>query len=199
MKKVRLQLFQLFLSIFIIYAMLYDFPKGILLVRLYQDLILSLYQNLLVSFLCLVCMFLIEKRKKASDRVIDIPTYREPNLPVVFNSKRGQLHIDKEKREYVRRSVDIPVEFIVQERLYQGRIKSINKEGWIRIGNVNKGGVFVETEVPFSIELNISMTYQSPSFGKENRIGKIVGISPHGIGVKFQRPKKNKSHSGDTI
>ncbi len=199
MRKVRLQLFQLFLSIFIIYAMLYDFPKGILLVRLYQDLILSLYQNLLVSFLCLICMFLIEKRKKALDRVIDIPTYREPNLPVVFNSKRGQLHIDREKREHVRRSVDIPVEFIVQERLYQGQIKNINKEGWIRIGNVNKGGVFVETEIPFSIELNISMTYQSPSFGKENRIGKIVRIGPQGIGVKFQRLKKNKSHSGDTI
>ena len=95
MRKVRLQLFQLSLAIFIIYAMLYDFPKGILLVRLYQDLILSLYQNLLVSFLCLVCMFLIEKRKKAQDRVIDIPTYREPNLPVVLNSKRGKLHIDK--------------------------------------------------------------------------------------------------------
>ena len=199
MRKVRLQLFQLFLAIFIIYAMLYDFPKGILLVRLYQDLILSLYQNLLVSFLCLVCMFFIEKRKSASDRVIDLPTYREPNLPVVFNSKRGQLHIDKEKREHVRRSVDIPVEFIVQERLYQGRIKNINKEGWIRIGNVNKGGVFVETEISFSIEQNISMTYQSPSFGKENRIGKIVRISPQGIGVKFQRLKKNKSHSGDTI
>ncbi|KKL96201.1 hypothetical protein LCGC14_1846870 [marine sediment metagenome] len=199
MRKVRLQLFQLFLAIFIIYALLYDFPKGILLVRLYQDLILSLYQNLLVSFLCLVCMFLIEKRKKAPDGVVDIPTYREPNLPVVFNSKRGQLHIDKEKREHVRRSVDIPVEFIVQERLYQGRIKNINKEGWIRIGNVNKGGVFVETEISFSIEQNISMTYQSPSFGKENRIGKIVGISPQGIGVKFQRLRKNKNHSGDTI
>jgi hypothetical protein len=144
-------------------------------------------------------MLLIEKWKKASDRVVDIPTYREPNLPVVFNSERGQLHVDKEKREHVRRSVDIPVEFIVQERLYQGRIKNINKEGWIRIGNVNKGGVFVETEISFSIEQNISMSYQSPSFGKENRIGKIVRISPQGIGVKFQRLKKNKNHSGDTI
>ncbi len=89
MRKVRIQLFQLFLAIFIIYAMLYDFPEGILLVRLYQ--------NLLVSFLCLVCMFLIEKWKKAPDSVIYLLTYREPNLQVVFNSKRGQLHIDKEK------------------------------------------------------------------------------------------------------
>jgi len=78
MRKVTLQLFQLFLAIFIIYAMLYDFPNGILFVRLYQ--------NLFVSLLCLVCMFLIGKWKKASDRVFDIPTYREPNQPVVFHS-----------------------------------------------------------------------------------------------------------------
>jgi len=86
MRKVTLQFFQLFLAIFIIYAMLYNFPNGVLLVRIYQDLILPLHQNLLVSLLCLVCMFLIGKWKKASDRVFDIPTYREPNQPVVFLS-----------------------------------------------------------------------------------------------------------------
>ncbi len=87
MRKVTLQFFQLFLAIFIIYAMLYDFPKGILLVRPYQDLILPLHQNLLVSLLCLVCMFLIGKWKKPSDRGFDIATYREPDQPFVFHSK----------------------------------------------------------------------------------------------------------------
>ncbi len=86
MRNVTLQLFQFFLAIFITYAMLYDFPKDILLVRLYQDFIMSLHQNLLVSLLCLVCMFLIGKWKKAPDRVIDLPAYREPNQPVVFIS-----------------------------------------------------------------------------------------------------------------
>ncbi len=88
MRKVTLQFFQLFLTIFIIYAMLYNFPNGILFVRLYQDLILALHQNLLVSLLCLVCMFLIGKWKEASDiRVFDISTYRKPNQPFVFLSK----------------------------------------------------------------------------------------------------------------
>ncbi len=87
MRRITLQFFQLFLAIFIIYAMLYDFLNGILWVRLYQDLILSLYQNLFVSFLCLVCMFLIGKWEKTPDRVFDIPTYREPNQPVVFHSR----------------------------------------------------------------------------------------------------------------
>jgi len=93
----------------------------------------------------------------------------------------------KDKREQPGHLVDIPVDFIVQGRVYQGKIKDINKEGSIKIGNVNKGGVFVETEMSFSIGQSISMTYRSPSFGKENRIGKIVWTSPHGIGVKFRK------------
>ncbi len=92
----------------------------------------------------------------------------------------------KERREFVRSPVDIRAEFIVQGRLYQGQIKSINKGGWI-IRDVNKGGVFVETGMSFSIGQNVSMTYQSPSFGKENRVGKIVWIGPQGIGVKFRK------------
>ena len=75
MRKVTIQLFQLFLSIFIIYAMFLNFPK-----------------NLLVPLLCLVCMFLTGKWKKASDGEkasdggSDIPTYREPDQPDVFLS-----------------------------------------------------------------------------------------------------------------
>ncbi len=94
--------------------------------------------------------------------------------------------ITKEKREYARRPVDIPVEFVVQGPLYQGRIKNINKEGWIK--NINNGGVFVETEMSFSVGQVISITSSSPQFGEKNRIGEIVWISPHGIGVKFKEP-----------
>ncbi len=92
----------------------------------------------------------------------------------------------KERREFVRSPVDIPAEFIIQGRLYQGQIKNINKGGWT-IRDVNKGGVFVETEMSFSIGQTVSMTYQSPTFGERNRIGKIVWISPQGIGVKFRK------------
>ncbi len=57
----------------------------------------------------------------------------------------------QDRREFVRISVDIPTEFIVEGGLYQGRIKNINKEGRIKIGNVNKGGVFIETEMTFLV------------------------------------------------
>jgi len=78
MRKVTLQSFQLFLAIFIIYATLYNFPNSVLLVRLDQDLILSLHQNLLVSLLCIVCIFLIGRLKGIQYVSHKIPAYRKP-------------------------------------------------------------------------------------------------------------------------
>ena len=90
---------------------------------------------------------------------------------------------NKEKREQVRRLVDIPIQFIVQSRLYQGQIKNMGNEGWVK--NIKKGGVFIETERPFSVGQVLTMTYSSPHFEEKNRIGTIRRVDPHGIGVKF--------------
>jgi Tfp pilus assembly protein PilZ len=89
----------------------------------------------------------------------------------------------KEKREHARRIVAIPIQFIVQGRLYQGQIKNMGKEGWVK--NIKKGGVFIETEMSFSVGHVVSMTYSSPHFGEKNRIGTIIRVEPQGIGVKF--------------
>ncbi len=91
----------------------------------------------------------------------------------------------KERRKSVRFAVDIPTEFIVQGRLYQGQIKNINKEGRIRIGNVNKGGVFIKTETSFSVGQKISMRYHAFSFEEKKRPGKIIWVGPEGFGVEF--------------
>ncbi len=91
----------------------------------------------------------------------------------------------KEKREHARRLVDIPVEFIVRGRLYQGRVQSTNKEGWVK--NIKRGGVFIETEMSFSVGQVISMTYSSPHFEEKNRIGTIIRVEPQGVGVKFEK------------
>jgi len=77
----------------------------------------------------------------------------------------------KEKRERARSPVNIPVGFIVQGRYYDGLIK-----------NLSKDGVFVKTSETLSVGQEISLYFE-----KENRIGKIVWISPHGIGVKFKK------------
>jgi Tfp pilus assembly protein PilZ len=87
----------------------------------------------------------------------------------------------KDKREYVRRPVDIPVDFIVQGRLYQG---------WIR--NISEDGFLIETEGTFSVGQNISMIYSFHLFGQENRAGRIIWVGSQVIGVKFERPENNK-------
>ncbi len=78
----------------------------------------------------------------------------------------------KEKRERARSPVDIPVDFSVQGRFYDGVIK-----------NISKGGVFIKTSGTFSVGQDISFY-----FGKENMDGTIVWVHPQGIGVKFEKP-----------
>ncbi len=81
----------------------------------------------------------------------------------------------KDKREFVNSSDDIPVEFSVQGRVYDGLIN-----------NIRDGGIFIKTKGRFSKGQDISMTLEFPVFGKrEKRTGKIVRVTPEGIGVEF--------------
>lgn len=92
----------------------------------------------------------------------------------------------EERREHARRPVDIPVDFIVRDRLYRGQIKNMGKEGWVK--KIEKGGVFIETEMSFSVGQVISITSPSSQYTDKNRIGTITRVEPQGIGVKFGKP-----------
>ena len=55
--------------------------------------------------------------------------------------------------------------------------------------NVSKGGVFIETDLPFLHNKDLSIEFELP--GYENRIktkGKIVRSNPAGVGIKFDEP-----------
>ena len=84
---------------------------------------------------------------------------------------------DRDRREHIRIFTSRGVEFVVRGRLYQGSIE-----------NYCEGGVFIKTEDRFSEGEDISMTIESPKFGSEKRTGKIVRITPEGIGVEFNYP-----------
>ncbi len=85
---------------------------------------------------------------------------------------------DKDRREYVRFPTLRNVNFNVGGgRVYLGLIK-----------NKSDGGAFIETGECFSEGQNISMTIESPKFESEKRTGKIVRVTSHGIGVKFNHP-----------
>jgi len=83
----------------------------------------------------------------------------------------------EDKREYIRLETSRPVEFTVQRRTYYGSIE-----------NIGSGGVFVKTSQTFSIGQEISMSFPSPPFEKEDRTGTIVDINPKGFRVKFNHP-----------
>ena len=78
----------------------------------------------------------------------------------------------QDRREFVRRPVDIPVKLSVQGRFYDGLIK-----------NISKGGVFIEAKGTFSVGQKISFC-----FGKETIIGTVIWVDPKGFGVKFGKP-----------
>ena len=80
---------------------------------------------------------------------------------------------DKDRRECVRFPTLRNVNFRVGGgRVYLGLMK-------------NKGEAFIETGERCSEGQDISMTFVYPKFGSEKRTGKIVRVTPRGIGVKF--------------
>ena len=98
-------------------------------------------------------------------------------LSKTANRQTGEIRdrrFSAEKRHNVRRPVNISVEFIVFGCFYCGLIK-----------NMNKDGVFIETENSFSVGRVVSMTYANPHFGESNKIGKIARGGPQGIWIKF--------------
>jgi hypothetical protein len=83
----------------------------------------------------------------------------------------------KDRRAFVRLATSRNVEFSVEGgRVYLGSIK-----------DKSDNGVFIETSGRFSEGQYISMAIESPKFGSEERTGKIVRVTPLGIGVKFTR------------
>ena len=83
----------------------------------------------------------------------------------------------KEKRSDLRRSYPMDVNYVSEGNVYQDFIQDISP-----------GGVFIETEEPFTIGQEISMAIPSSNHQKYIKIkGKVVRITPQGIGVEFQK------------
>jgi len=84
----------------------------------------------------------------------------------------------KERRRYDRITSLRFVEFVVEGRAYHGTIET-----------KGDGGVFIKTKEHFSAGQDISMTYESSIFAKEERTGTVVWVDPQGVGVEFNCPE----------
>ncbi len=109
-------------------------------------------------------------------------------LALVEELERNIRYNTEEKRKHPRRRAEIEVMVTVWDStLSKTNTHKISFRELIQ--NISKRGVFIETTYPFRINKRLSLTFSLP--GVEDPVnvkGKIVGIEPQGIGVKFDEP-----------
>lgn len=106
----------------------------------------------------------------------------EKGIGIEFKGPKERINITaKDRRQNARffASDDVGfrnnVEFSVKDRVYLGQIESISV-----------GGAFIETRGQFSEGEDISVTIESPKFGRYKKPGTIKRITKTGIGVEFE-------------
>ncbi|MCJ2534310.1 MAG: PilZ domain-containing protein, partial [Candidatus Thermoplasmatota archaeon] len=58
--------------------------------------------------------------------------------------------------------------------------------------NLSAGGVFIETEIPLSVNKELFMRFLHPDSGALIKVaGKIARIDSKGVGVKFDKPRSD--------
>ena len=80
------------------------------------------------------------------------------------------------RRKHSRQLYPVVVDFSVDDRFYKDFLRDISK-----------GGVFIETRVPFPIGKEVHMTFPMPKKNQSLKVtGIIVRVSPEGFGIKFK-------------
>jgi len=80
------------------------------------------------------------------------------------------------KREHERKPFLMAVDYSTQDHVYKDFIQ-----------NISAGGVFIQTNMPFSVGQEVSLTFPLPNYKKHIKIiGEVVRTTPQGVGVKFK-------------
>ena len=80
-----------------------------------------------------------------------------------------------DKREFIRKSCDLPVDFATPERTHKGRIK-----------NISRLGVFIEAKAPVIIGEEVLMIFRLNRDVKATKLrGEVAHATRWGIGVEF--------------
>ncbi len=105
----------------------------------------------------------------------------EKGIGVEFKGPKERINTTaKERRENARFSISDNVEFrnnvefSVKNRVFLGQIESISLSG-----------AFIETKGRFSVGEDISVTIESPKFGRYQKPGTIKRVTKTGIGIEF--------------
>ena len=82
----------------------------------------------------------------------------------------------REQRNHPRKPCFIGVDYATRDRVFKDFIQ-----------NINAGGVFIETRMPFSVGQEITLIFSFPNYQKPVKIAaEITRSGPQGIGVKFK-------------
>ncbi len=105
----------------------------------------------------------------------------ENGIAIEFKGPKKRINITaKEKRENARFSISDNVEFrnnvefSVKNRVFLGQIEIISLSG-----------AFIQTKGRFSVGEDISVTIESPKFGRYQKPGTIKRVTKTGIGIEF--------------
>jgi len=112
---------------------------------------------------------------RASDRLFKlIMSMPEDEQQKLLKELEGKLL--KGKRKHYRKPYFMVVDYATQDRGYRDFIQ-----------NISAGGVFIETQMPFSAGQEVSLTFPLPDYQKYIKIsGEVVWTSAQGIGVTFK-------------
>ena len=85
------------------------------------------------------------------------------------------------QREHPRKSCFMAVDYADRDRVFKDFIR-----------NISAGGVFIETNLPFSIGKDITLTFSSSNYERPIKItGKIARTGRGGIGVRFKTENRD--------
>ena len=112
---------------------------------------------------------------RVSDRLLElIMSMPEDEQQKLLKDLEGKLL--KGKRKHHRKPFFMVVDYATQDRGYRDFIQ-----------NISAGGVFIETQMPFSAGQEVSLTFPLPNYQKYIKIsGDVVWTSAQGIGVTFK-------------
>lgn len=104
--------------------------------------------------------------------VLDMPTEKQLELLALMDQ-----WAHKGARQHARKPWKIAVEYTNGKQVYRDYITDISN-----------GGVFIETQSPFTVGQIIKMKFPLPNYQKIVKvIGVIVWSSSQGIGIKFKK------------
>ena len=82
----------------------------------------------------------------------------------------------KDAKKHHRIPFIMAVDYVMQDRMYKDFIQDISA-----------GGLFIETNKPFSLGQDVTLSFPLPNHQEHIKItGKVVRATPKGIGVKFE-------------